>query len=482
MQLLLHQIIINEFKSNGVVAANDNLSSSLSISSPIVMERTSPSSPSSPTATTQSPVFDVLPSDCQWNMNPQYKHDRTMMFVTGKNDYLQLVAGEKVIYDFTCHLDQQLPFSLDDVIHIANGDNHSIFLTSDGKAFGIGSNTQGQLGEFNVEFGVLFEIKIKQSKRGRITKVACGSFHSIILNSDGSIWVTGDNSFHQLGIEVDHLKCFTKVEFPQDTPISHISTSYSHTLCYSERDNILYSMGTTFGDDTEYFTPHRLTFFDDKDFKLTSVNAGYRYSAFLTSNHTVYIMGKIEKYNVFEPTQLNLFEPLVQVFSGGKHLFLKTISNQFYGLGMNDDKQLPFSKVITGTIEPQLLQLPSHEQVSDMAAGSYHTALTTSSGNIYVCGWSELGQTGLGKNTITADCTPLSLDPSVVLDISRGTTSVKLFLSSSADNSFILLKRAHNIGRFYCRLFHSVLSCNSLCDVKIISHHADHTATTEAKK
>ena len=97
-----------------------------------------------------------------------------------------------------------------------------------------------------------------------------------------------------------------------------------------------------------------------------------------------------------------------------------------------------------------------------MGAGSYHSALLTHSGNLYVAGWSELGQTGLSKTCPSiVESTRIELTPSLSLDISRGTTSVKLFLSSSADNSFILLRRSRNTIRFFNRLYEHFACSNN---------------------
>ena len=70
----------------------------------------------------------------------------------------------------------------------------------------------------------------------KFCKIACGSFHSLLLGTNGIVYGSGDSSFFQLGL---HSLCeFTQLQLPEELPyITLISTSYSHTLLYSEKTN-----------------------------------------------------------------------------------------------------------------------------------------------------------------------------------------------------------------------------------------------------
>nr|CAG4711992.1 unnamed protein product [Naegleria fowleri] len=393
---------------------------------------------------------------------------RPLLFVCGKNEYCQLLlcssssSSSEVISCFTTPQlsDPMLEKVIDDLVEIANGDRHTLFLTKSGQVFGIGSNQQGQL--VNNTHIVSNLTKISCEDDVKFTNIICGSFHSMLLGDNGAIYVTGDSSFHQLGIYPrENVAEFTKLDFPeQNVHVSLIATSYSHSLCYCENTNKLFGMGSVFEDiyGDAYCTPQRLPIFYNLNVTLKTIQAGYRYTLFLTSENDVYLHGKLTRQLYAQPIKISI-QNVKNIFTGGNHYFIETFDSKFYGSGLNDDKQIPFFTG-TETIAPVELIGPkevSSFHITSMAAGSYHTGVVTSCGMIYMCGWNELGQLGIPKSTsFNVECTPLDLDMSVQLDISRGTTIVKIFMSPSADNTFLLLRRAKEKLQFFDRLFQKI--------------------------
>jgi alpha-tubulin suppressor-like RCC1 family protein len=81
------------------------------------------------------------------------------------------------------------------IIAIAGGSRHSLFVESDGSLWAMGDNTYGQLGDGTTN-------SINRPERilsGGVTAVACGFTSSLFLKSDGSLWAMGQNDFGQLG-------------------------------------------------------------------------------------------------------------------------------------------------------------------------------------------------------------------------------------------------------------------------------------------
>ncbi len=81
------------------------------------------------------------------------------------------------------------------VTAIAAGRGHSLFLKSDGSLWGMGDNSDGQLGDGTVD-GQLYPEKIVTSG---VTAIAAGENHSIFLKNDGSVWGMGRNFEGELG-------------------------------------------------------------------------------------------------------------------------------------------------------------------------------------------------------------------------------------------------------------------------------------------
>ena len=82
---------------------------------------------------------------------------------------------------------------------ISVGDRHCVFI-SNGKIFGFGRNTARQLHHQAQDVcDTVMEIKLPGSATGTPVQVACGSNHTLVLLSDGSVMSCGDNSACQLG-------------------------------------------------------------------------------------------------------------------------------------------------------------------------------------------------------------------------------------------------------------------------------------------
>jgi alpha-tubulin suppressor-like RCC1 family protein len=85
------------------------------------------------------------------------------------------------------------------VTAIAGGGFHSLFLKSDGSLCAMGWNYYGQLGDGT--YGP-YGSGTNQPERivaGNVTAIAAGEEHSLFLKSDGSLWAMGWNQYGQLG-------------------------------------------------------------------------------------------------------------------------------------------------------------------------------------------------------------------------------------------------------------------------------------------
>jgi alpha-tubulin suppressor-like RCC1 family protein len=83
------------------------------------------------------------------------------------------------------------------VVAIAAGESHSLFLKTDGSLWGMGDGSSGQLGIINVPlYGPIFPTQIVASN---VVAIAAGVAHSLFVLNDGSLWVMGSDSSGQLG-------------------------------------------------------------------------------------------------------------------------------------------------------------------------------------------------------------------------------------------------------------------------------------------
>src|ERR1035441_4770459 len=81
------------------------------------------------------------------------------------------------------------------VTKIAVGEEHSLFLKSDGSLWAMGNNAEGELGDGSNNR----TNRPEQIVASNVTAIAAGYYHSLFLKSDGSLWAMGRNDSGQLG-------------------------------------------------------------------------------------------------------------------------------------------------------------------------------------------------------------------------------------------------------------------------------------------
>jgi alpha-tubulin suppressor-like RCC1 family protein len=85
------------------------------------------------------------------------------------------------------------------VTAIAAGYGHGLFLKRDGSLWAMGDNEYGQLGDGTTDNDNYNTNRPEQIVAGNVTAIAGGGYHSLFIQSDGSLWAMGDNEDGQLG-------------------------------------------------------------------------------------------------------------------------------------------------------------------------------------------------------------------------------------------------------------------------------------------
>lgn len=101
---------------------------------------------------------------------------------------------------------------LSDIVHVAAGDNHSFAIGKDGTVYGWGLNLHKQLGIVDAEESsghVSTPIEIEaldpsNHNGAKVVQIGAGTFHSVFLFDDGSVYVCGGNDEHELGLADDN--------------------------------------------------------------------------------------------------------------------------------------------------------------------------------------------------------------------------------------------------------------------------------------
>ncbi|POR34766.1 Protein pim1 [Tolypocladium paradoxum] len=136
--------------------------------------------------------------------------------------------------------------SLKNIKSLAAGSNHVLALDHKGNVVAWGCGQQNQLGRRIIERNKMSSL-VPQGMglpRGKIVKIACGSYHSFALDKDGRVWGWGLNNFGEIGsqgageddavilkpIKITHLEDFN---------ITDIDGGVHHSLACSDNGELL---------------------------------------------------------------------------------------------------------------------------------------------------------------------------------------------------------------------------------------------------
>jgi alpha-tubulin suppressor-like RCC1 family protein len=111
---------------------------------------------------------------------------------TGDNTYGQLGIGTSGPSNQTNTPQQIVP---GDVVAIAAGGLHNLFLKSDGSLWGMGYNGFGQLGDGTT----ISTNRPRQIISSNVVAIAAGGDNSFFIKSDGSLWAMGLDQYGELG-------------------------------------------------------------------------------------------------------------------------------------------------------------------------------------------------------------------------------------------------------------------------------------------
>lgn len=190
-------------------------------------------------------------------------------------------------------------FQPTEFVSISTGNEHSIAADSNGNLWVTGNNVCGQLSS-DVAMQNSFKPVIIGLVPSKITSVAAGACHSLALDSDGKIWTAGNNIDGQLGVDNSGFqKSFRPVILGSisSAKIVSIVTSSGHSLALDD-NNKLWVTGNNFGgqlglgdkENRFSFEPVTIAGFAP-NVTIKSIAAGVQHSLVLTSDGKLWVAG-----------------------------------------------------------------------------------------------------------------------------------------------------------------------------------------------
>ena len=336
-------------------------------------------------------------------------------------------------------------------IGIDGGESHTLFLKPNGKVYFCGYNGYGAAGLYNTS-NQSSPVQISALNDLEIVDIAAGDYHNLFLTKGGQVYSCGRNNYTQLGHGITYVEYTTSFSvkaiqlnnslnsnYPagmrKNTSAGYVSgynnasycqlsniTNVRKPLLITSISNVvgisagtLYSLflksdGTVYGcgynnygqlgtnNTSTYATPTRC---HSNLSQIIGIGANYYHSVFLKSNNTVWTCGRNDygqggvgnTSNFVTPTRVPFLEDIVDMAIGELHsIFLKS-DGTVYGCGYNGYGQIGDGTVVNRTFPVKSLI----DGVSQVFCGYRTTYFLKSNGTVWACGYNGNGNLGLGK-------------------------------------------------------------------------------------
>ena len=297
-------------------------------------------------------------------------------------------------------------------VSFSEGNNYSLGLSSDGRVYAWGDNTNGQLGD-GTNVSELTPIQVTGLSGHRIIQVSCAGDSSMALCDDGSVYTWGNNQFGVLGISSPNASSATPSRVASLSNITAIDAGYFHELALSS-SGVVYAWGFNaygqLGDGTNSnrSTPVVVSGLSGKTIK--AIAAGNWHNLALCTDGTLYGWGYNSDGQVGNGTSGNVIYSAVPVVglpaktitaiaAGGNFSAALMSDGTVYDWGYNANGQLGDGATISN-VSPHLVTGLVGKTVTAISAGGYGMVVLCSDGSVYTWGYNGSGQLGIGQNSI----------------------------------------------------------------------------------
>ena len=312
---------------------------------------------------------------------------------------------------------------LQNIIAIASGENHSIFLNNIGDVFTLGYNNYGQLGISVTEITETYQPQ--KLELPFIKQIACGDDFNVCSTENGEIYTFGLNSHGQIGDgnTRTYVDCPKKIEQLKD--LEFIECGKDNTICktfefiYIWGSNSYNQLGVALRS-RKTIKPIKIKCTDwirDENSEIVDIKCGYNHTLVLTSNQEVFCCGNTnleEDDNRKIRRKLhkiaNLSE-ITRIECGKNYSMCLDANNLLYVFGFNSVGQLGIGNYMYETydyfysgqiIDPyhvlrEVIKHPilSKIRIVDISKGGWHTFVKTASNKILAFGNNRFSQLSL---------------------------------------------------------------------------------------
>lgn len=276
---------------------------------------------------------------------------------------------------------------LTDVVDIAAGENHVLFLTSARTVYASGSNTFGAVGN-NSSATQTTPVALPLNS---IVAIAAGRYHSLALRSNGDVYSWGRNEGAQQGDP----NINTNYPSPHIimTGVKAIGAGVGFSL-FVKKDGTVWGIGSgssgQLGDNSTSATPRSVAVQMIGVSGAAEVAGGNAFSIVRLENGALWAAGQGGVLGNGNGTLQKIAVPvsnltdIVQIATGFNHTIARKIDGTVWSFGSNTSGANGDG---SGQAQQTPLQVPGLSDIVDIGAGKDHSLAVSSTGVVY--GWGE---------------------------------------------------------------------------------------------
>lgn len=316
------------------------------------------------------------------------KTDGTL-WTWGRNNYGQLGNGTTD--------DSHIPSKMmDGVSQVAVSSYHSLAVNTDGTLWAWGRNNSGQLGNgtSGSDTNILTPVKIMDG----VAHVAAGSYHSLAVKTDGSLWAWGYNYYGQLGNGTSGSGTNVSTPVKIMDGVAQVAAGSSHSLAV-KTDGSLWAWGYNYdgqlgngtsGSGTNVSTPVKIM--DG----VSKIYAGNSHSLAIKTDGSLWAWGSNGSFrlgdgtNTNRPTPVKIMDGVKMASGGAVNTFILKTDGSLWACGAIDY----VGKLQTGTSWAIATPIEIMNGVSEVASQGYNTICVTTDGEVMAWGDNAYGQLG----------------------------------------------------------------------------------------
>lgn len=323
------------------------------------------------------------------------------VFSFGRNQSGQLGLGHT---RDCCEEPQLIPETSFDgpVIHVACGDRHSLFVTEKGLAYVCGHAFNSQLG-LGSQSAMMEPVLVDHLQHRRIVFGACGSRHSILIDSKGVMYSAGYGYYGQLG-HGDHCDQIFFKRIETEWRVRQLSVREHVNIAISDDYSIYVWGGHDMSVENNECSPFSLPVFVCRNIcgrRVQQVAASSKHFMCRTSDGSLYGFG-------FHFQNLGYSRYVKKMVLGSSS---KSASRPVQAEQDIMDMKLDLSSKYVIPHETKLPELtlfknhfvPPSDKIVNIACSCNSNYFVTESGKVYSFGTCPFGELGLGKRDVKVD-------------------------------------------------------------------------------